>query len=71
MELETLILREVGRRKTNTIWYHLIWNPIYGTNESIHRKEINSWTWTTVLRLPREIRREWERLVVWGLVDAN
>jgi len=23
MELETLILNEVGKRKTNTIWYHI------------------------------------------------
>ena len=39
MELETLILSEVRKRKTNTIWYHLNWNLLYSINEPFHRKE--------------------------------
>ena len=38
MELESLILSEVGQKDK----YHmisLIWNQIYGTNEPFHRKE--------------------------------
>ena len=37
MELETLILSEVRKRKKNTISH--IWNLICGTNETFHRKE--------------------------------
>ena len=40
MELETLILNEVSQKKKDK--YHIIshiWNLIYGTNESFHRKE--------------------------------
>ena len=40
MELETLILCEVRKRKTNTTLYIIyMWNLIYGTNEPFHRKE--------------------------------
>ena len=40
MELETLILNEVSQKEKDK--YHMvsrIWNLIYGTNESFHRKE--------------------------------
>ena len=40
MELETLILSEVGQKEKDK--YHMIshiWNLIYGTNEPFHRKE--------------------------------
>ena len=40
MELETLILSEVSQKEKDK--YHMIshiWNLIYGTNESFHRKE--------------------------------
>ena len=40
MELETLILSEVGQKDKDK--YHMIshiWNLIYGTNEPFHRKE--------------------------------
>jgi len=47
MELETLILCEVRKRKTNTTLYIIyMWNLIYGTNEPINRNETNSWTWS-------------------------
>ena len=40
IELETLILSELSQ-KENNIPYDItyIWNPMYGTNESFHRKE--------------------------------
>ena len=38
MELETLLLCEVRKRKTNTMISH-IWNLIYGTNKPFHSKE--------------------------------
>ena len=40
MELEPLILSELSQ-KENNIPYDItyIWNPMYGTNESFHRKE--------------------------------
>ena len=67
MELETLILSEVRKRKTSHMTSH-IWNLIYGTNESIYGKETNSWTWRTDSLLPRgrESQREQDRLGVWG-----
>ena len=39
MELETLILSEVSQKEKDK--YHItnIWNLIYGTNETFHRKE--------------------------------
>ena len=40
MELETLILSEVGQKDKDK--YHMIshiWNLIYGTNEPFYRKE--------------------------------
>ena len=40
MKLETLILSEVSQKEKDN--YHMIsnvWNLIYGTNESFHRKE--------------------------------
>ena len=40
MELETLILSEVSQKEKDK--YHMIshiWNVIYSTNESFHRKE--------------------------------
>ena len=43
-----------------------ILNLIYGTNEPIYRKEINSWTWRTDLWLPRGRENEWDGLGVWG-----
>ena len=43
-----------------------IWNLIYDTNESFHRKKANSWMWRTDLWLPRGREREWEGLGVWG-----
>ena len=60
MELETLILSEVSQRKTNTISYDItcIWNLIYGTNETLHRKEtrgLEAWG----------RGREWGGLGVW------
>ena len=46
MELETLILSEVGKKeKDKQHMISLIWNLIYGKNEPVYRKEINSWTW--------------------------
>ena len=70
IELETLILSEVSQKEKGK--YHRIshmWNLIYGTNEPIYRKEINSWTWRTDLWLPRGWGREWDGSLV--LVDAN
>jgi len=46
MELEALILSEVSQKEKYK--YHMIshtWSLIYGTSESIYRKETNSWTW--------------------------
>ena len=65
MQLETLILSKSERERQiydNTY----IWNLIYSTNERIHRKETNSWTWRTDLWLPRGRRREWDGLGVRG-----
>ena len=46
MELETLILNEVNQKeKDKCHMISLIWNLIYGKNEPVYRKEINSWTW--------------------------
>ena len=41
MQLETLILSEVKSERERQIPYDItyIWNLIYGTNESFHRKE--------------------------------
>ena len=40
LDLETLILSEVSQKgKTNTNDITYIWNLIYGTNETFHRKE--------------------------------
>ena len=67
MELEILILSEVSQKEKNK--YHVIshiWNLIYGTNESIYRKETNSGMWRTDLWLSRERGREWDGLRVWG-----
>ena len=36
LELETLILSEVRKRKANTTFHAYIWNLIYGTNEPFH-----------------------------------
>ena len=42
MELETLILSDVKSERKRQIPYDItfIWNPIYGTNEPFHKKEI-------------------------------
>ena len=53
MDLEITILSEVRNRKTNTIWYHLMWNLKYNTNELIYRTETDSQTQSTDLRLSR------------------
>ena len=39
IELETLILSEIRKRKTNTYDGTYIWNLICGTNETFHREE--------------------------------
>ena len=65
MEQEALILsKSEGERQ---IPYNItyIWNLIYGTNEPIHRKETNPWTWRTDLWLQWRVRK-WDRLGVWG-----
>ena len=65
-EQETIILSEVSQKEKYK--YHMmshIWNLKYGTNESIYRKETNSWTWSTDLWLPRGREREWDGLGVW------
>ena len=51
MELETLILSEVRKRKTILYDITYIWSLIYGTNEPFHRKENR--TQRTDLWLPR------------------
>ena len=38
MQLESLILSEVRKRKANTIWYHLYVSK-YGTNHPIYKRE--------------------------------
>ena len=45
-QLEILILSEVSqKRKTRTIiWHHYMWNLKYGTDEPIHKTEIDSQT---------------------------
>ena len=45
MDLETVILSEVRKRKTSTI-YHItyMWNLKYGTNEPIYKTETDSQT---------------------------
>ena len=46
MELEPVILSKVKSERERQIPYDItyIWNLIHGTNESIYRKETNSWT---------------------------
>ena len=39
MELETLILSEVSQKEKDKYDITHIWNPLYGTNETFHRKE--------------------------------
>ena len=67
MQIETIILSEVRKRKTNTI-YNIIymWDLLYGTNEPIHKTETDSQIQRTDLWLPRGNRREWVILGVWG-----
>ena len=65
MELETLILSEVRKRKTNTIWYHLNWNLLYSINEHFHGKE-NHRLGAQTRGCPGRRRREWEGPGVWG-----
>ena len=70
MELETVILSksETERQIPYDIIY--ICNLIYGTNEPIYRKETNSWTQRTDLRLPRGGGGNgWAGSL--GIVDAN
>ena len=43
VDLEIVILSEVRQRKTNTIWYHYMWNLKNRTNELIYKTEIESW----------------------------
>ena len=38
MDLEIIVLSEVNQRKTNTIWYHFIWNIKSNTNEPIYKR---------------------------------
>ena len=61
MELETLILSEVRKRKANTIW-----NLIYGTNEPFHRKETHGLGEDLWLPKGRGRGKEWDGLGVWG-----
>ena len=63
MELEILIPSEVSHKEKDKYHITYIWNLINGTNEPIHRKETNSWTWRTDLQLPRG--KEWDELGVW------
>ena len=39
MELETLILSELSQKEKEIQYITYIWNLIYGTNETFHRKE--------------------------------
>ena len=39
MELETLVLSEVSQKEKDKHHITYIWNLIYGTNETFHRKE--------------------------------
>ena len=39
MQLEIILLSEVKQIKTNTMWYYLLWNLNYGTNEPIYKTE--------------------------------
>ena len=67
MELETLILSEVRKRKTNTIWYHLYLESNI-RHKWIFPQKRKSWTWSIDLWLPRG---EVGWLGSLGLVDTN
>ena len=44
MEVETLTLCEVSQKDKDKYHISHIWSLIYGTNEPMYRKEMNSWT---------------------------
>ena len=70
MELETLMLSEVGQKEK----YHMIshiWNLIYGTSEPFHKKETHRVGEQTYgCQRWRGSGREWDGLGV-GLIGAN
>ena len=69
MDLQMIILSEVRKRKTNTIWYHFMWNLKYDTDELTYETETDSHT--VNLWLPRR-RGVGEGLIgSFGLADAN
>ena len=44
IDLEYIILSEIGQTKTNIIWYHLYVESKNNTNESIYKTETGSQT---------------------------
>ena len=70
MDLEIIILSEVSQRKTNIIWYDLMQNLKYDTNELIYQTEIDSQTLKTNLWLPKGKSGE-EQIRSVGLADTN
>ena len=66
MQLEIVILSEVSQTKTSTIWYHLLWNLKYSTNEHISKRETGSQTEIRLVVVKEEGRREKDGLRIWG-----
>ena len=53
MDLETVILSEVGQRKTNITWYHFhVKSKKLDTNELIFKTQTDSQTYRRNLLLP-------------------
>ena len=69
MELEILTLNEVSQKGANAIWCHLIWNLIYITNETFHRKGILGLGEQTVVAKREEEGLGWKWSL--GLIDTN
>ena len=70
MKLETLILSEVGQKEKDK--HHMIsriWNLIYGTNETFHRKEIHGHGEQTCGFQGEGVGVGWTGNM--GLIDAN
>ena len=66
MELEILILSDISHKEKDK--YHYItylWNLKYGTNEPIHKTEIDSQTKKTNLWLPEGKGAGRDKLGVW------
>ena len=64
MKLEIIIPSKLSQKgKTNTIWYHYMWNLKYDTNELIYETETDSQTLRTAYSGQEGIEKD--RLDVW------